>query len=284
MHRLICALLGALCLLPGPAWAAAAQSLSNNLLLDTAHTVIGDGLSLATAPLHWDGRSWTLFAGVAAGTVGWMLIDEPIRKRFDQHPQEWDDTLSDNGNPLGSGKVLIPALLGTAGLGLVSDNKRLVGSAALALESATFATLITGTLKAATGRSRPGLEQGSQDWTGPRSGPNTRLSFPSGHTTGAFAVASVFASRYPDGLVPYLAYGLATTTGYARLERDKHWASDVWLGAAIGIWTGRSLVRRHAQNNANQPSAVRLQLLPLLSGGLLMMTVTTDPMRHHSHG
>lgn len=62
-------------------------------------------------------------------------------------------------------------------------------------------------------------------------------SFPSGHTAQAFATATFLAQEYKDRLpwMPYAAYGLASTVGVMRMANNRHYVSDVLLGAGIGI-------------------------------------------------
>ena len=119
-------------------------------------------------------------------------------------------------------------------------------------ESAVIATGITGILKGALGRSRPFVTND----TNPRdfkfgkgySGEN-RSSFPSGHTTVAFAVASSVTSEarrlWPGhtNIVAPVMYGGATLVGLSRMYHNKHWASDVALGAGIGTFSGLKVVR-----------------------------------------
>ncbi|MFL2948615.1 MAG: phosphatase PAP2 family protein [Nitrospinales bacterium] len=47
---------------------------------------------------------------------------------------------------------------------------------------------------------------------------------------------------------PYIkpiSYGLATLTGLSRINDEKHWASDVFIGAALGYFTSKTLLRLH---------------------------------------
>lgn len=67
-------------------------------------------------------------------------------------------------------------------------------------------------------------------------GSNT-LSFPSGHTTDAFTGAALLDREF-SGVSPWIpigGYAMATTTGLLRLTNDKHWVSDVLVGAGIGL-------------------------------------------------
>ena len=62
-------------------------------------------------------------------------------------------------------------------------------------------------------------------------------SFPSGHTTTAFAAAEFLREEYNDVSPWYgvVGYGVAAATGILRLYNDKHWVSDVVAGAGFGI-------------------------------------------------
>lgn len=62
-------------------------------------------------------------------------------------------------------------------------------------------------------------------------------SFPSGHTAMAFMAAAMLDQEY-GGLSPWISvagYSLATATGISRALNNRHWLSDVVVGAGIGI-------------------------------------------------
>lgn len=62
-------------------------------------------------------------------------------------------------------------------------------------------------------------------------------SFPSGHTAQAFAAATFLVEEYKHRFswMPYAAYGLASSVGALRMANNRHYISDVLLGAGIGI-------------------------------------------------
>ena len=62
-------------------------------------------------------------------------------------------------------------------------------------------------------------------------------SFPSGHTSNAFVMATVLHHEFIDSspLLAYSGFVFATTTGVLRVMNNKHWVSDVLVGAGIGI-------------------------------------------------
>src|SRR5215210_7861426 len=96
-------------------------------------------------------------------------------------------------------------------------------------------------LKYTVGRTRP--THGDSDDFQPFGG---GTSFPSGHTTLAFAVATAIADESQNGWVDAAVYGAATLTAYARVNDDRHWASDVLAGALVGHLTARWLSRGQA--------------------------------------
>ena len=67
-------------------------------------------------------------------------------------------------------------------------------------------------------------------------------SFPSGHTANAFFGAAVLAEEYKDQSIiyPIASYTVATATGVFRILNNRHWASDVLVGAGIGILSAKA--------------------------------------------
>ena len=67
---------------------------------------------------------------------------------------------------------------------------------------------------------------------------STRNSFPSGHTATAFVAATILHKEYGTTISPLYSiagYGAATATGIMRMLNNRHWMSDVFCGAGIGI-------------------------------------------------
>lgn len=73
-------------------------------------------------------------------------------------------------------------------------------------------------------------------------------SFPSGHTTQAFAAATFLTEEYKEQYpwMPYASYSIASSVGLLRMANNRHYISDVLVGAGIGFlsmkvayWTHR---------------------------------------------
>ena len=236
----------------------AATPLHAHAQADWLRVLAADGLALAGSPAHWDQRGWGQAGLTAGGAMALYQMDGRIRDSLQHRRGGVGDAFADLGNPFGDPLILVPGLAITALWGHHSGDGYLKVTGLKGAEALLFAGMSTALVKAAGGRARPEAGLGPYDWSGPRSGPDTRLSFPSGHTSSAFAVATVIARRHPAIRIP--AYGIAALTGFARLERDQHWASDVWTGAALGIWVGRTLT------GPETSSRVRIEPM-LLPGG-----------------
>jgi len=68
-------------------------------------------------------------------------------------------------------------------------------------------------------------------------------SFPSGHSTTAFAIGSVIAAHSDQAWVKVSAYSIASLVAFSRVYHDEHWTSDVAAGALLGTLVGESVVR-----------------------------------------
>jgi membrane-associated phospholipid phosphatase len=69
-----------------------------------------------------------------------------------------------------------------------------------------------------------------------------------------------------------LSYGLASIAGLSRIYDDKHWASDVLLGAALGTVVGKTIVKLNEQRRAGS----RVSVVPLLGEGIQGAALRVD--------
>jgi membrane-associated phospholipid phosphatase len=125
----------------------------------------------------------------------------------------------------GTGNLLFLAA-GTL-LPLVEDGPQGKQHSLRALDSVVASTLITEILKSTVREKRPDSSE--------------RDSFPSGHATAAFAVATMQASFHPKQAP--LWYGGATIIAASRLQLNRHYVQDVVAGAAVGYFTSRLELR-----------------------------------------
>jgi membrane-associated phospholipid phosphatase len=150
---------------------------------------------------------------------------------------------------LGSGYSLAGFSGATYLIGQLSGNSHASEAGLLALEALGHTQIAVFAVKQITNRERP-LDHDSRGgfWEGGNS-------FPSGHAAGSFAVATVFAYEYREHLaIPIAAYSLATLISASRLSAQRHWVSDIFVGASAGFLIGRFTYRRN--HNPNLPGSV----------------------------
>lgn len=236
------------------------------VLLDTGHVL--------SAPAHWQGRDWLVFAGSTAALATLSLADESLSDAA----RERGPTSGFAGEVFnqygGGGSILLLGgfyLAGVIGKDSKAKNVCLDGLTA-SLIATGMITPVIGTL---VGRERPTEEQGGYSFQAFEG-----RAFPSGHSTQAFAVASVIATSYDQLWVKAAAYGLASMTAWERVRRGKHFPTDVVAGAAIGALVGHSVVRfnRKLRSGEKEPEATgaRLTLLPVVGAGTYGVSATLD--------
>jgi membrane-associated phospholipid phosphatase len=139
------------------------------------------------------------------------------------------DTCGQGGSTLGGGSVMVPIVAGLFVAGRFAPEGGEFRAASYDFMQAMIVTgAYSGILKYSVKRERP---DGSDS-----------LSFPSGHTSVAFSLATVATSHYGWKIgVP--AYALATGIGLSRIEQNRHHLSDVIGGAALGLIVGRTVTR-----------------------------------------
>ncbi len=125
-------------------------------------------------------------------------------------------------------------------IGRSTGNRRMRETGLLATEALIDSGIVTWAIKFTTQRQRPYKDNGRGRFF------TTGNSFPSGHATTAWSVATVVAYEYKDKpLVRYGAFAAATAVSLSRYTGRSHFLSDALLGSAIGYVIGRFVYRRH---------------------------------------
>lgn len=144
--------------------------------------------------------------------------------------------------------------------GRLGGNDRMADLGLHGTEAIVIGTVVTSMLKFTTGRARPYVNRDRpHDFEFMRGlKDESYRSFPSGHSLTAFAAAAAVTEEtrrwwpHSTWYVAPLMYGGATLVGVSRMYNNKHWASDVMMGAAIGIFTGRRVVRWQHSHPGNK--------------------------------
>ncbi|MCP5053045.1 MAG: phosphatase PAP2 family protein [bacterium] len=189
-----------------------------------------------------------LFGGLALTTVFLIKNDTYLnRGALDfAGTNRWAERGSPVITHLGSVSFSIGMIGSFYVAGKLFKDPRAKETARLGLRSLLYTMAISRVLKSTFRRQRPYVEDGIDSWFNSERG-NDYRSFPSGHTTMAWSMATVVAGMYKDKpAVPVIAYSLATLAGLSRMTENKHWASDVLIGAVLGYSIGRFVLRKHS--------------------------------------
>lgn len=207
--------------------------------------VAGALLAAAVPAAGQDAAAWPSAADwlVAGGTLtAAFLLDDEVREELHVERSGDGGSMERIGNRFGN------PLLASSAIALGYAAGRVTGSPGLARGSARAAAgflatgAVTQTLKWAVGRPRPDLGPDDEELQ-PGSFDNDHQAWPSGHAAVAFSLATSVAMESDRVWVGAAAYGLAGVTAWSRVRADRHWASDVVAGAAIGTLATRSTIR-----------------------------------------
>lgn len=207
---------------------------------------VSDIKSILTSPSHWQRSDWIKASLIAGITAGLYTQDQKIQNWVQENRSSASDRISKFAKPFGDGRYTLPGLGALYLYGHFFEDEKAQRTALLSLESFVVSGLFIQVMKFVGHRHRPSSGDPYNIWDGP-SFSTSNLSFPSGHSSSAFAIATVIASEYGDkAFVPPLVYGIATLTALSRINDNAHWASDVFFGAVIGYFTAKAII---AQNN-----------------------------------
>jgi hypothetical protein len=208
----------------------------NRLLVPFVKHVAYDQMQFWSSPKQLDRNSTRTFAGFLGFTGLLIGGDSWISKQVPDKP----DQLKRSQN---ISNYAVYSLVGVGGsaylLGKIRNNDHMSETGLLSGEAAVNSTAITYLFKTITQRQRPLQGNGGGAFFQGGS------SFTSEHAAVAWSIASVVAHEYPGPLTKFLAYGLASTVTLTRVTGKQHFASDAFVGSALGWYLGRQIYRAH---------------------------------------
>src|SRR6476660_1049380 len=216
--------------------------------------------AVLTAPAHWNEEDWMYAGFAAAGIGGAAALDNTIKDNVQARRTAGEDRFFNQYQNLGAAWSF--GLIGAFEIWGEAGGKPTAKNTAMdALTASIIGPGLIGTsVKYAVGRVRPNTATSAFNFK-PFS---NNQSFPSGHASQAFAVATAIAENYPAWWVQILCYGGAGMVGYARIEQNAHYASDVVAGALLGWAVAHAVVHRH---NGCPPDPEKLNWSLCAEGG-----------------
>ncbi len=208
-------------------------------LLDTKDIVI--------SPFKWDKNNFIKAGAVLAFATLAYTQDENIQTFAQRNRTKTVDDISKNFlEPWGSGFYSMPLMGVLYSCGALWHDNRMKKTALLGIKTYSLTGIFVQIPKYTFHRHRPedNIPPNSRVWEGPAIY-DKYTSFPSGHTISVFSVATIIASEYKDKkAIPFIAYAIAGLTAFSRVYDNKHWATDITIGAALGYGMGKLIYNK----------------------------------------
>lgn len=209
---------------------------------------INESGDLVKQPVKWNLEDWLTFGGLAVSSYAIMHFDENIRTGV-LKDRSYNESL-----PVVFGRIYGEPYT-SSGLGLfflihgvTSDNKGNEKLGFEILQSFVYTGVVTQIAKISFGRTRPYLADNAFEFNPFPPLNDDFLSFFSGHTSVAFSLSTIIAGNVNGTGWKILSYAPAILTGFSRIYQNKHWTSDVFMGAAVGYFIGRFVINTHDEN------------------------------------
>ena len=217
---------------------------------------ISDIKNILTSQLRWRRSDWINAILIVGTTVGLYTYDQDIQNWVQKNRNSTSDKIAKFTKPFGDGKYTLPPLSLLYLYGHFFEYEKVRKVALLSLESFIISGIFTEIIKYTGHRHRPNTGEPHNTWDGPGFS-TSHLSFPSGHSSSAFAIATVIASEYDDRVfIPPLVYGIAVLTALSRVNENAHWASDVFFGSAVGYFTAKAIVGLHSNEKKDRNAVI----------------------------
>jgi membrane-associated phospholipid phosphatase len=209
-------------------------------LAGTPKRVLNDQKAVWTSPARVRARTLKWLIPLGAATAVLVATDSNVASNYvGKNP----DRVSASNNLATAGLTAIAAMpIGMYLVGLIDKNNRTREVGLVGTEAGIDAFLFSEVLKLITVRERPYQNYHGDFWSASQP---LNSSFPSDHAAVSWAVAAVIGEEYPHILPRLGAYGLATAVSVARITGEKHFPSDVLVGAAGGYLIGRLVYHAH---------------------------------------
>lgn len=217
--------------------------------------VLRDQKEIWTSPFRMRATDAKYWIGFSAVTAALIATDHRTSTAFENSKGQlaWGNDLS----KIGASYTLLPIVAGFYTYGVLRNDAKPREVGVLGAETLLDSLIVVQILKPLAGRQRPDShgEKGQFFDAG--------SSFPSGHAIASWSLASLIAHEYSHNkIVPVAAYALAAVVSTSRFAAQQHYASDIFLGGAMGWFIGRYVYKTHMDRALHQQAAWELKILP----------------------
>ena len=183
-------------------------------------------------------RAWIVPAGIAAAAA----LDPELREWSLRGHSRSLDHLSKSVNPLGTARVLAPAMALTYMTARLIHNESLSGGTINTAAAYVAADLVESVLKPLIGRERPHVEGNSRRFR-PFTAKGDWHSLPSAHVAHIASIAEAIAVQTNSTPLSLISGALVAAVSWDRVYEDQHWTSDVAVTIALSTAVSAATVR-----------------------------------------
>jgi hypothetical protein len=237
----------------------AAYNDQTKITFKTYFILLGSDLKQTfTKPFHMTRKDWGKFGTIVVATGILSFADRPVQRGALKFRNGHTGALKVSKFITNSGGIYEFYTLGVLGAyGYIFKNEKIKTTTLLATQAYITGAAVESVVKFISGRTRPSYYDptvtAKPTFKGPfgntshdYNGNTSNSSFPSGHATVAFAAATVFAMEYKATIwVPIVSYTAASLISLSRITENKHWSTDIFVGAVLGYFSGRQVVNNY---------------------------------------
>ena len=222
----------------------------------------------AVAPLDFNSSDWNKFGLIMLGAGICYTQDTKVRNFFQDNRTPELDGVSRFFMNFGEGEFTIPIAAVLYIYGDYHDDVKYKRAALLGVESMVVAAILTAGIKITLSRPLPNSALPYNTWYSSWDYSFEDLAFPSGHTSSAFAFATIISTEFSDDpAIPIISYTIASITALSMVEQDQHWASDILPGAALGYYTAKKIESLQPRKSSQgRREASNFIFFPMVSG------------------
>ena len=237
-NKLILLILLAVILIPN---IILAKDASSSILWGDMKNFFDVGYGLASSPFSYDYGDWAQVGLYASGTALLFTADKKIKSFTLDRQTSLNDKIFNFDTYYGNRYSLLLSA-GIYGYGYIFKKNAVRKVGLQATEAFVYSGAIITILKGLIGRKRPYTSDSNLNFKPPSFFNDTYQALPSGHSTISFAVSTVLAKSIDNVFWKIFCYGSGGMVVASRIYHNKHWISDVFLGAVIGYKVGDYVV------------------------------------------
>jgi membrane-associated phospholipid phosphatase len=198
----------------------------------------------ARTPIQWHSKDWIRVGLVVVLTGAIMPFDQYISNVTQGHQSNYYLVPVILGRIYGSWYFNVATIGASTGYTIFTHNREAEKIDIELIQAGIYSELIAQALKVGIGRASPYENRGAFNFL-PFNFKKGFGSMPNGSATSAFALSTITFRHANSTLFKILAYVPAAFTLFSGIYQNTHWASDEFLGSAIGFGTGMWVVTLH---------------------------------------